>query len=53
MLALIEQHEPDVVITDIRMPPTGRDEAIPAATWLRENRPMAGVATETMAGQAE
>ena len=28
LLALIESSDPDVVITDIRMPPTGRDEGI-------------------------
>ena len=43
LLALIEQHGPDVVITDIRMPPTGTDEGIQAAAWLREHRPQAGV----------
>jgi CheY-like chemotaxis protein len=36
---LIEAHDPDVVVTDIRMPPTGTDEGIRAAAWLRENRP--------------
>jgi len=35
LLAVIESSEPDVVITDIRMPPTGRDEGIQAAAWLR------------------
>ena len=43
LLALIEGSEPDVVITDIRMPPTGRDEGIQAAAWLREHRPQVGV----------
>ena len=43
LLALIESAEPDVVITDIRMPPTGRDEGIQAAAWLREHRPGTGV----------
>ena len=43
LLDLIERCEPDVVITDIRMPPTGRDEGIQAAAWLREHRPQAGV----------
>lgn len=39
LLAVIEQAEPDVVVTDIRMPPTIRDEGIQAAAWLREHRP--------------
>jgi DNA-binding NarL/FixJ family response regulator len=43
LLALIERSRPDVVITDIRMPPTGRDEGIQAAAWLREHRPQVGV----------
>src|SRR5689334_24206829 len=43
LLALIESAGPDVVITDIRMPPTGRDEGIQAAAWLREHRPGTGV----------
>jgi len=32
-----------VVVTDIRMPPSGTDEGIQAARWLRENRPDVGV----------
>ena len=40
---VIERCAPDVVITDIRMPPTGRDEGIQAAAWLREHRPAVGV----------
>jgi DNA-binding NarL/FixJ family response regulator len=43
LLAKIEEHEPDVVVTDIRMPPTGTDEGIQAATWLRLHRPKVGV----------
>ena len=43
LLDVIERCEPDVVITDIRMPPTGRDEGIQAAAWLREHRPKVGV----------
>ena len=35
--------EPHVVLTDIRMPPTGTDEGIRAATELRERHPKVGV----------
>jgi DNA-binding NarL/FixJ family response regulator len=43
LLALVEKEEPDVVVTDIRMPPTGTDEGIQAASWLREHQPKVGV----------
>jgi DNA-binding NarL/FixJ family response regulator len=43
LLAMVEEHDPDVVVTDIRMPPTGTDEGIKAAAWLREHRPKIGV----------
>jgi DNA-binding NarL/FixJ family response regulator len=43
LLKLIAEQNPDVVVTDIRMPPTGTDEGIQAATWLRRNRPQVGV----------
>jgi DNA-binding NarL/FixJ family response regulator len=43
LLALVRDRRPDVVITDIRMPPTGTDEGIQAATWLREHEPGVGV----------
>jgi DNA-binding NarL/FixJ family response regulator len=43
LLAAIEAHEPDVVLTDIRMPPTGTDEGIRAAAHLRASRPQTGV----------
>ncbi len=39
----IAEHHPDVVITDIRMPPTGTDEGIRAAAELRESNPEVGV----------
>lgn len=39
----VEAAQPDVVITDIRMPPTRSDEGLRAAEWLRENRPQVGV----------
>ena len=43
LLAAVEEHEPDVVVTDIRMPPTGTDEGIRAAAILRATRPEVGV----------
>lgn len=41
--ALIEAEAPDVVVTDIRMPPTGTDEGIQIAALLRRTRPTTGV----------
>lgn len=41
--AAVEAENPDVVVTDIRMPPTGTDEGIRAAAELRESRPEVGV----------
>jgi DNA-binding NarL/FixJ family response regulator len=38
-----EQHRPDVVLTDIRMPPTGTDEGIRLAGELRDTHPEIGV----------
>lgn len=43
LLALCESEKPDVVVTDIRMPPTGTDEGIQAASRLRDLLPEAGV----------
>ncbi len=41
--AEIESESPDVVLTDIRMPPTGTDEGIRLAAELRESHPEIGV----------
>jgi DNA-binding NarL/FixJ family response regulator len=41
--ATIAAQHPDVVITDIRMPPWGRDEGIRIANRLRETNPEMGV----------
>jgi DNA-binding NarL/FixJ family response regulator len=43
LLATIEQERPDVVLTDIRMPPTGTDEGIRVAARLRAMSPHTGV----------
>ena len=41
--AAIAEHRPDVVLTDIRMPPTLTDEGIRIAVELRESAPEVGV----------
>ncbi len=43
LLDAVDQHHPDVVLTDIRMPPTNTDEGIRAAETLRERHPDIGV----------
>ena len=43
LLEAVEAIRPDVVVTDIRMPPTGTDEGIRLAAILRESYPDTGV----------
>ena len=43
VLDAVEQDRPDVVLTDIRMPPSHTDEGIRLADHLRESRPSTGV----------
>lgn len=43
LLEAVETERPDVVVTDIRMPPGGADEGIQAAKRLRETQPKIGV----------
>ena len=43
LLAAVDAERPDVVVTDIRMPPGGTDEGIQAAERLRETHPEIGV----------
>jgi DNA-binding NarL/FixJ family response regulator len=43
LLAAVELHEPDVVLTDIRMPPTKTTEGIQAALMIRREHPGTGV----------
>jgi DNA-binding NarL/FixJ family response regulator len=43
LLAALDRDRPDVVLTDIRMPPSNTDEGIRLAEQLREQRPATGV----------
>jgi DNA-binding NarL/FixJ family response regulator len=43
LIGLMDQLRPDVVVTDIRMPPTGADEGLRAADHARANHPGMGV----------
>jgi DNA-binding NarL/FixJ family response regulator len=43
LLETIERERPDVVLTDIRMPPTNTDEGVRVAARLRETHPEMGV----------
>lgn len=43
LIEAVENHSPDVVITDIRMPPTRTDEGVRAAREIRESHPSTGV----------
>lgn len=43
LIDAVDKHSPDVVITDIRMPPTRTDEGVRAAREIRESHPNTGV----------
>jgi len=43
LLRAVEARRPDVVVTDIRMPPTGTDEGLQVAAALRRTHPQVGV----------
>jgi DNA-binding NarL/FixJ family response regulator len=43
LLSAVEREDPDVVVTDVRMPPTASDEGIRAARDFRTSAPRLGV----------
>ncbi|HRW39011.1 MAG TPA: response regulator transcription factor [Aquihabitans sp.] len=43
LIDAVDEHRPDVVLTDIRMPPTQSDEGIRAAVEIRTTHPEMGV----------
>jgi DNA-binding NarL/FixJ family response regulator len=43
LLIAADEHTPDVVVTDVRMPPTHRDEGTRAALAIRQKQPGIGI----------
>jgi DNA-binding NarL/FixJ family response regulator len=43
LVAAVREHRPDLVVTDVRMPPTHTDEGLRAAVALREGDPSVAV----------
>jgi DNA-binding NarL/FixJ family response regulator len=41
--AAVSEHDPDLAVVDVRMPPSFSDEGIRAAHWIREAHPAVGV----------
>jgi DNA-binding NarL/FixJ family response regulator len=41
--AAVSEHEPDLAVVDVRMPPSFTDEGIRAAQWIRDAHPDIGV----------
>ena len=39
----VSEHEPDLAVVDVRMPPTHTDEGMRAARWIRDAHPQVGV----------
>lgn len=53
LIDAVVAHEPDLVITDIRMPPAFTDEGLRAAVTLRQTRPTLAVVVLSQYVQAE
>ena len=43
LLAAIDEHQPDVAVVDVRMPPSFTDEGLRAAISIRRGHPKIGV----------
>jgi DNA-binding NarL/FixJ family response regulator len=43
VVALVDEHEPEIAIVDIRMPPTHTDEGLRAAHEIRARHPQTGI----------
>ena len=43
LLAAVQEHEPDLAVIDVRMPPDYSDEGLVAAVQIRERHPTTGV----------
>jgi DNA-binding NarL/FixJ family response regulator len=50
---LITGHRPNLLVTDVRMPPTGTDEGIRLARWMRSTHPETGVIVLSQYAQPE
>ena len=53
LLEAVDRTSPDVVMTDIRMPPTGTDEGLQVAERLRQTHPQTGVVVLSQFVEAE
>jgi DNA-binding NarL/FixJ family response regulator len=53
LLSLVDAERPDVVVSDIRMPPTGTDEGIAMAAQLRTEQPDVGVVLLSQHAEAD
>ena len=53
LVAVVNRTDPDVVLTDVRMPPGQSDEGIRAAAWLRQTHPRVGVVVLTQYAEVE
>ena len=53
LIEAVETHTPDVVITDIRMPPTRTDEGVIAALEIRRAHPKTGVVVLSQYAESE